>query len=237
MFAEETRYTMEDLTRATGFTARTIRYYITRDLVPGAGERGPNVTYSRETLERLELIKRLKSMKVQPAGRSLTLDEIRSTIASLGDAGTRRMVAQGMEMSIIDTEEPEEQSGDMVCEETQLFEGPPTRFYASMSVREREPIMLSANIQEEIFPSAPHDFGDLGPLLRSLNWTLAELLDRADDDTQNTPPRDGAEVWHRVRTPDIEIQVRTPDDKSRRERLERIHRILTRLLDQRRYGE
>ena len=75
------------------------------------------MAYGQETLDRLELVKRLKEMKVQPTGRSLTLDEIGSTIDSLGDAGTRRMVADGMEMSIIDTEGKEEESSrGLVCD-------------------------------------------------------------------------------------------------------------------------
>jgi len=229
MTSADRTYTMEDLTRATGFKARQIRYYITRKLVPGAGERGPNVTYGQETLDRLLLVKRLKEMTVQPTGRSLTLDEIGSTIASLGDEGTRQLVADGIEMSIIDTEDSEDWDSCLSLEQP--------RISREIFPRQDMERVRFHGVEEPIlqYDSPPEDLGELGPLLRSLHETLADLLDRTDE-TQNPPPRAGAEAWRRVRTPDIEIQVRVPDDESRRERLERIRGILIRLLDQGRYG-
>ncbi len=40
MFSDDHTYTMEDLTRLTGFTARQIRYYITRKLAPAPASAG-----------------------------------------------------------------------------------------------------------------------------------------------------------------------------------------------------
>lgn len=212
-------YTMEDLVRATGYSARQIRYYITRKLVPGAGERGPNVTYGQETLDRLELVKKLKAMKVQPAGRSLTLDEIQKTMASLEANDASDHVSMGLPLQIIDTEMMPK-SMDLVFRASSLT--PPI----SHMVCEDKSFM-----QELDFGPETRDLGELGTLLRSLNTTLTEMLDDMDYDTQNTHPHESAEEWRRVRIPDIEIQVRMPGDPSQSLRLERINRILERLLD------
>ena len=59
-------HSLEDLADRTGFTPRQIRYYITRGLAPGAGTRGPNVRYGDETLRRLLLVARLKTLEIQP---------------------------------------------------------------------------------------------------------------------------------------------------------------------------
>lgn len=225
MLPDEPRYTMDDLTRLTGFKPRQIRYYITLKLAPGAGERGPNVTYGPETLDRLLLVKRLKEMQVQPTGRTLTLEEIRSTIESLGDEATRRMVADGMVMSIIDTEEEPEEAVPMVREPADLVGGPSSFCFDDHIMFEQEMPPAAAAAPAAV------ELGDLGPLLRNLSDTLSDVLTETEN-TQNTRPQPAAEEWRRVRTPDLEIQVRVPDDTSRRARLERIHAILLRLLDQ-----
>lgn len=223
------RHTMEDLTQATGFTARQIRYYITRKLVPGAGERGPNVTYGQETLDRLNLVKRLKQMQVQPTGRSLSLDEIGNTITSLGDEGTRQMIADGMEMSIIDTEGKETED----CLNAIAYDNAPrySGLMQDLAIDDLEADVYTCKLEPGVREDSQDDLGELGYLLRSLNETLSDILAKTTDETQNTPPQTGAEAWRRVRTPDIEIQVRVPDDRSRRERLERIRGILVQLLE------
>ncbi len=203
-------HTMEDLVRATGFSARQIRYYITRKLVPGAGERGPNVTYGPETLERLELVKRLKDVRVQPTGRPLTLEEIRVSIESLGDDGAAQM-ALGTELTVIDTDEVRLESPALMVSET------PLDWCDSL----RRPRLMP--------DPEPQDLADLGPLLRDLESTLSDVL--TDEPRNDRPAPAAAEEWRRVRIPDIEIQVRIPADAERRQRLERIRRVLERLLE------
>lgn len=200
-------HTMEDLVRATGFSARQIRYYITRKLVPGAGERGPNVMYGPETLERLELVRRLKEVRVQPTGRPLTLEEIRVSIESLGDEGATQM-SLGTELRVIDTDEVRLESPAMMFSEH-----------------------VEASRGSTFFKLSPqtHDLADLGPLLRDLESLLSGIT--TDEPRNDRPAPAAAEEWRRVRIPDIEIQVRIPADTERRQRLERIRRVLERLLE------
>lgn len=74
---QDIQFTLDALVRLTGFSKRQIRYYITEGLVPGAGEnRGPYAVYPPETLARLKRIAELKSRRVPPTGRRLTLREI-----------------------------------------------------------------------------------------------------------------------------------------------------------------
>lgn len=206
-------YSLDDLTAATGFTPRQIRYYITRKLAPGAGERGPEARYGQETLDRLRLIVRLKEVRVQPTGRALTLDEIRETLDSLGEDGATMVLEHGVEMTLIDTEARREPEPEL------------------MMARRMRPEPDASFIQCEspsLYSLAPQTLGDLGPLLRSLRSTLADALAAADP--QDSPAPAAAERWLRARIPDIEIQVRAPDERARRERLERVLRDLQRLL-------
>ena len=213
-------YTMEDLTRVTGFTARQIRYYITRKLVPGAGERGPYVTYGQDTLDRLKLVKRLKAVEVQPTGRPLTLNEIRASIDSLGNEGAAQLVDGGTELAIIDTET------GFIANATHEIRG---SHWMHKMVMKSDAIMLQDSVSRTIFSPSP-DLGELGPLLRNLESTLSDMLH--DPEPQNARLSADAEQWRRIRIPDIEIQVRVPDDASRRRRLERIRTILNQLLEQ-----
>jgi len=57
----QTRYTMADLETLTGFSSRTIRFYIQEGLIPAAHGRGPTATYDREHLLRLMRIAELKT--------------------------------------------------------------------------------------------------------------------------------------------------------------------------------
>lgn len=206
-------YTLDDLAQATGFPPRQIRYYITRKLVPGAGERGPEARYGQETLDRLRLIIRLKEVRVQPTGRALTLDEIRETLDSLGEDGATMVLEHGVEMTLIDTEARREPEPELMMARRMRSE-PDASFIQCES--------------SSLYSLAPQTLGDLGPLLRSLRSTLADAL--ASDHPQDSPAPAAAERWLRTRIPDLEIQVRAPDGRARRERLERILRDLDRLL-------
>ncbi|HEX8521391.1 MAG TPA: helix-turn-helix domain-containing protein [Tepidisphaeraceae bacterium] len=59
-------FSLEDLSRATGFSPRAIRFYIQRQLVPAPRGVGRGNHYDREHLERLKKIHELQS-----AGHSL----------------------------------------------------------------------------------------------------------------------------------------------------------------------
>jgi DNA-binding transcriptional MerR regulator len=59
--------TLAEIAKASGFPARTIRYYIARGLVSGPVKSGRDAAYTSGHLERLERIK-----KLQAEGRTLS---------------------------------------------------------------------------------------------------------------------------------------------------------------------
>lgn len=69
-------YTMEELTAATGVTARTVRYYIVEGLLPPPEGAGPATTYSDVHRNRLLLIGTMKDAY-------LPLKEIRRRLATM----------------------------------------------------------------------------------------------------------------------------------------------------------
>jgi DNA-binding transcriptional MerR regulator len=75
----EGRYTIEELERLTGYTGRTIRYYIARGLLQPAYGRGPSATYDRDHLNRIQYIELLKQER-------LALDQIRDHLMEMEPA-------------------------------------------------------------------------------------------------------------------------------------------------------
>jgi DNA-binding transcriptional MerR regulator len=69
---------MAELEAETGFTARTIRYYVARGLLPPAHGRGPTATYDQGHLLRLKAIQLRR-------GRNQPLDDIKEELARLTD--------------------------------------------------------------------------------------------------------------------------------------------------------
>jgi DNA-binding transcriptional MerR regulator len=70
-------YPPAEITRLTGFTTRTLRYYVELNLIPGPKSHGPGVRYTREHLVRLLAIKHLRD-----TGK-LRLDAIKRRLAKL----------------------------------------------------------------------------------------------------------------------------------------------------------
>lgn len=68
---------MNDLVEQTGFSARTIRYYITEGILKPAHGRGPAATYDKDHLLRLRLIDELKTEE------NLPLDSVRERLGKL----------------------------------------------------------------------------------------------------------------------------------------------------------
>ena len=75
----EERYTIEELERLSGYSPRTIRYYIARGLLQPAYGRGPTATYDRDHLRRLQYIDLLKQER-------MSLDQIREHLAEMEPA-------------------------------------------------------------------------------------------------------------------------------------------------------
>jgi len=77
--SRDPRYTIEDLERLTGYTSRTIRYYIARGLLQPAYGRGPTATYDRDHLQRLQYVDLLKRDR-------LSLDQIHEHLMEMEPA-------------------------------------------------------------------------------------------------------------------------------------------------------
>lgn len=56
--------TLEDLVNLSGLTLRTLRYYIQEGLLQGPDTHGKFARYSQQHLDRLEIIQRLKSLRL-----------------------------------------------------------------------------------------------------------------------------------------------------------------------------
>ena len=106
-------YSLSELADAVGIEPRTIRSYIERGLLPGAGARGRAASYSAEHVSRLELIKSLR--RARP---NITLSEIRillqglkpEQIRSLADKSTitaARAINDSMQPSDLDPVDPD----------------------------------------------------------------------------------------------------------------------------------
>jgi len=82
-------YTLEELAELTGITARTIRSYIEKGLLPGPGSTGPKARYSDDHLEKLRTILHLRHSK------RLALGDIRQLLLTLSDEALRQVRKQG----------------------------------------------------------------------------------------------------------------------------------------------
>jgi DNA-binding transcriptional MerR regulator len=69
-------YTLEELASLSGLSLRTVRFYIQQGLLPGPDTRGKNARYTKEHLERLELIQHFKNLY-------LPLQEIRRVMENM----------------------------------------------------------------------------------------------------------------------------------------------------------
>ncbi len=80
-------YKIEELAAEAGVSARTVRYYVQRGLLPAPEFRGKDTAYGRDHLIRLRAIKRLQEAH-------MPLDEIQSRLAGMSDSELQR-IAQG----------------------------------------------------------------------------------------------------------------------------------------------
>jgi len=198
-------YTLDDLVTRTGLSKRQIRYYITRKLVPGAGQhRGPNAVYGAVTLRRLQKIVQLKERPTGPTARHLSLEEIRyeldhpqtyaapepSTASILCEPGAASRYLRDFPLS------DDEETVDVFRDEPPVFSGALCRALPDDSAAGE--------------PSRP-----LNDLLRRLR----SLLDSLGLDAHGSDNRSDGQSWQRLTSPEVEIQVRIPDTMKARERL------------------
>lgn len=87
MHSNDRSLTIEELAEQAQTSVRTVRYYITENLLPGPGSRGKGAAYTEEHLQRLRLIRRLTE-------RRAPLAEIREVMARVTDDEVRALLAE-----------------------------------------------------------------------------------------------------------------------------------------------
>ncbi len=220
------QYTLDDLVDRTGFSKRQIRYYITEKLVPGAGnQRGPYAVYGEETLQRLEMIKVLKAQPMGPTGRAMTLAEIRHALDNQPQSDFSAKVKESSDF---------QPPASIVCQDNHDFSA--SSYLAKLVDKESSqpepeisPQMMSMSYDiKGISASAdvPVELPPLEDLLQSMHSLLTELGSDTRFDNQDGERNS----WRRITSPDVEIQVRTPDNMEARVRLNRMAVQLGRLL-------
>jgi len=140
-----TDYSLADLTKLTGVSPRTVRYYIAQGLLPAPTQQGPNARYSELHLDRLRVIRRLQSAH-------LPLAEIRRRLESLQPEEVANL-AEG--------DGPPTSSSDSALDYIQsllqprhaptfAIPVPPSPLAAARALPPREPAMPGATAQPEL---------------------------------------------------------------------------------------
>ena len=246
-----TEYTLDDLVRTTGFSKRQIRFYITKKLVPGAGDsRGPHAAYGEETLRRLQMIAVLKEKRIEPTSRAMTLDEIGHALDTLSADGIEALLNGHAELAILDTDSGAREPLGSAAEYLATLREPDALYRRAdeaprfkVNPPPASPIVQNETIRSFDFMGRPDEpdhideilakggdiprDDDLSDLLGRLQALLAELaLDGRFPETATDHPQ-----WLRVTTPDVEFHVRKPDDHLARARLANLATALARLLE------
>src|SRR5262249_32662449 len=81
-------YKLDELAEKAGASARTVRYYVQRGLIPAPAFRGKDTAYTREHLVRLKAIRKLQE-------RFLPLDAIQAELAGKSLAEIERLAEDG----------------------------------------------------------------------------------------------------------------------------------------------
>jgi DNA-binding transcriptional MerR regulator len=99
-------YSLDELTSLTGVTVRTVRYYIAEGLLPPPVTVGRNASYTREHLDRLRLITRLKEgylplKEIRRQIQAMSPEEIASAVGdeASDQSSASRYIARAMEES------------------------------------------------------------------------------------------------------------------------------------------
>lgn len=102
-------YRIDEITRRTGFTARAIRYYVQRGLLPATPQRGVATVYTHEQLLRLQAItilrtrERLRLAAVKRRLSAMSLAEVEALVATVAAPGqtTAQAVPTGTTSTIL----------------------------------------------------------------------------------------------------------------------------------------
>ena len=197
--------TLQELAAQTGVEPRTIRSYVEKGVILGPESFGRGARYPRETLDRLKVLQLLRD-----ANRSLTLDQIRVLLNSIGPSQLRE-VAEGTVRigAVIDTDA----AGTSPLPKTAAMD------YLHGLRRSQSQPQSPASVSPLLYRCAtPPTNDDQLPILENAARALAELTG-----TNSSSRSARGESWYRISlTPDIELSVR---GEFGTEQLAQLHRI------------
>jgi DNA-binding transcriptional MerR regulator len=202
----EATYSIADLSRATGVSVRTIRYYLQQGLLPASGETGPGAHYNQGHLDRLRLTKRLQA-------EHLPLSEIRRRLEELSDTEIADVLA---------VQQPSTPSGSALEYVRGLLgsPSPAPSFERHQGVARKIVAPLQAsNAADSSLGAAEIDIPLSTPAARppALSWGHPASLERSQ--------------WERLSLgPNIELHVRRPLSRIEQKRVERLITIASQVL-------
>ena len=177
-------FTINELADASGVEPRTIRSYVEKGLIPGPDSLGRAARYPRESLDRLKVLQLLRD-----ANRTLTLDQIRMLLQSIGPSELSALAEGRMRIgSLISTHDANEAGKSSAIDYLRSLRGDPKPAHTPAANRQRQ-----AQVDD-----------DQLPVLEEAARALAKL---AGLSTASRSIR--GEHWYRLPlTPDIELSVR-----------------------------
>ena len=219
-------YTVGELERDTGFSRRTIAYYVQLGLLPRVGRLGPKTRYPEQVRDRLRFIRRVR--EAQEAGEvpPVSLSDIREVFERAPPSLISR-VADGrtaVTREIFSSPDPALSS--------------PSRRHAALQdrlmVMEEAAPYLRESVRENVRPYRAEPPARSAPAADApaadepeLPELLAALAETADS---RAIPGSSVEAWSRIRiTPDIVVSVRGVAEEDS-ELLETLGRELRRLI-------
>lgn len=130
---DEKKYTLEELANLSGYSRRTIRYYIAEGILSGPVTMGRGAEYTEEHLQRLQAIGKLQ-------GEGRTIPEIRLML-EMG-----KTVQQAMKTQVFDPQAPKQ----MTVPVSVSWEDVPCSEYIRVQIRVDAPEGLRDAIQQAV---------------------------------------------------------------------------------------
>ena len=219
-------YSLSDLARLADVTPRTVRYYVTLGLLPSPEAAGPATRYGEGHLARLRLIRRLQR-------DHLPLAEIRIRLERMSDD---EIVAT---VSALDAREPDpsQDPGDTLAFVHSLMQQSGIR----PAVADRGPTpgvsMHRMAVTQSLDAALP--LAAAGPPPGALAWSAPVpgapgSAGSVAESGSASAPRPGPDrtTWERIAiSPDVELHVRRPLDRTTNKRVDQLARIARELFE------
>ncbi len=209
------RFSLAELTEASGVSVRTVRYYIAEGLLPPPVGSGPKAYYTRDHLDRLTLIGRMRA-------NYLPLKEIRRRLEEMTPAEVRREAAEpgdGVGEATRTTRTSSPPQGERGRDEASATGARP-RHRLEEAGDEPLDALPDATMRQQVSPATPWD---AEPGLFDLDADAAADL---PFDLDESLVGEEAATWRRVRIgPEAELMVSERLYQRRREAVEQLRKL------------